>query len=309
MSGLIEKVRRKKWIPFFVIAAMIFAVSMLTGRTHPLIAAGVSLLLSYGVVDLYIKRETENLDRLNGKLIKEREIRQEFFSNASHELKTPITSIRGYAELLENGMVPDAEMQKDMIHRIRTEAERMTDLIGDILAVSKLEAHDVKPELMEINVTELIADRVAAFEPKAREAKVTLCNYAMNHVHVRADYRQMEEVVSNLISNAIRYNKRLGKVWISASNENGFMVLRVRDTGIGFAEEEKEKIFNRFYRVDKGRSRETGGTGLGLSIVKHIVSYYGGSIDVSSKPGSGTEFIVRIPEEGAGAYAGESAIK
>ena len=174
----------------------------------------------------------------------------------------------------------------------------MTVLIADILAVSKLEAHDVKPELMDIDMSELIADRVAAYEPRAKAAKVTLCNYAMNHVHVYADYGQMEEIVSNLISNAIRYNKRLGKVWINAHNENGYMILRVRDTGIGVAPEEQEKIFNRFYRVDKGRSRETGGTGLGLSIVKHIVNYYGGSIELRSKLGNGSEFIVRIPEHG-----------
>ena len=231
-------------------------------------------------------------------LVNEREIRQEFFSNASHELKTPITSIRGYAELLENDMVPDPGMQKDIIRRIKNEAGRMSDLITDILAVSKLEAHDVRPELMDINMTELIADRIAAFEPKAKAAKVTLCNYAMNHVHVYADYGQMEEIVSNLVSNAIRYNRRLGKVWVNANNENGYMILRVRDTGIGVEPGEQEKIFNRFYRVDKGRSRDTGGTGLGLSIVKHIVNYYGGSIELRSKPGSGSEFIVKIPENG-----------
>ena len=299
MKKIIEKLNDRKAVPFLIIAAVIFAAVCVIGKGHPLTAAITALIITGGIFELYIRRETEKLDRLNERLLQEREIRQEFFSNASHELKTPITSIRGYAELLENDMIPDVQMQKDVIRRIRSEADRMTELIRDILAVSKLEAHDVEPELMEINMTELIADRIAAFEPRAAEAKVTLCNYAMNHVHVYADYGQMEEVVSNLISNAIRYNRKLGKVWINANNENGNMVLKVRDTGIGFDESEKQKIFNRFYRVDKGRSRESGGTGLGLSIVKHIVNYYGGSIEVLSRPGNGSEFIVRIPENGA----------
>ena len=281
-----------------LIALVLAAAILLINQTHPVMAVLAALLISYGIVDIYMAKVTEDLDRLNATLLKEREIRQEFFSNASHELKTPITSIKGYAELLENDMIPDPVMQKDVIRRIKNEADRMTVLIADILAVSKLEAHDVKPELMDIDMSELIADRVAAYEPRAKAAKVTLCNYAMNHVHVYADYGQMEEIVSSLISNAIRYNKRLGKVWINAHNENGYMILRVRDTGIGVAPEEQEKIFNRFYRVDKGRSRETGGTGLGLSIVKHIVNYYGGSIELRSKLGNGSEFIVRIPEHG-----------
>lgn len=305
MKGIPEKTMqtrkrkdRGKLLPPLLIAAAIAAAMCLIGGGHPAAAVLSGLLISYGLVFPYMKRETGKLDALNETLVKEREIRQEFFANASHELKTPITSIRGYAELLENDMVQDEALQKDMIRRIRGEAERMTELIQDILAVSKLEAHDVLPELMEINMTELIADRIAAFEPKAKEVGVTLCNYAMNHVRVYADYGQMEEIVSNLLSNAIRYNRRTGKVWVIANNESGAMVLRVRDTGIGMEAEETAKIFNRFYRVDKGRSRESGGTGLGLSIVKHIVGYYGGSIEVQSKPGEGSTFIVRIPEDG-----------
>ena len=262
-----DKLQKKRLLPMLLIALVLAAAILLINQTHPVMAVLAALLISYGIVDIYMAKVTEDLDRLNATLLKEREIRQEFFSNASHELKTPITSIKGYAELLENDMIPDPVMQKE-------------------------------PELMDIDMSELIADRVAAYEPRAKAAKVTLCNYAMNHVHVYADYGQMEEIVSNLISNAIRYNKRLGKVWINAHNENGYMILRVRDTGIGVAPEEQEKIFNRFYRVDKGRSRETGGTGLGLSIVKHIVNYYGGSIELRSKLGNGSEFIVRIPEHG-----------
>lgn len=296
MSHLLAFLQKRRIIPFLLIAVVTLTAILFIDGKHIALAVVAAVLIAYGVVEIYLKKATESLDKLNEKLLAEREIRQEFFSNASHELKTPITSIRGYAELLENDMIPDPAMQKDVIKRVKSEAERMSALIADILAVSKLEAHDIKPELIDINMSELIADRIAAFEPKAKAAKVTLCNYAMNNVHVYADYGQMEEIISNLISNAIRYNRRLGKVWVNAQNDGGFMILRVRDTGIGIAPEEREKIFNRFYRVDKGRSRDMGGTGLGLSIVKHIVSYYGGSIELLSKPGSGSEFIVRIPD-------------
>ena len=290
-----DKLQKKRLLPMLLIALVLAAAILLINQTHPVMAVLAALLISYGIVDIYMAKVTEDLDRLNATLLKEREIRQEFFSNASHELKTPITSIKGYAELLENDMIPDPVMQKDVIRRIKNEADRMTVLIADILAVSKLEAHDVKPELMDIDMSELIADRVAAYEPRAKAAKVTLCNYAMNHVHVYADYGQMEEIVSNLISNAIRYNKRLGKVWINAHNENGYMILRVRDTGIGVAPEEQEKIFNRFYRGASTRAAE--GLGLGLYLAREILTRQGGYIKVACPPGAGCVFSLYLPRE------------
>ena len=246
---------------------------------------------------LNIKKTLKDMDALNERLIREKEIRQEFFANASHELKTPITSIRGYAELLESGMITDEATRKDMISRIKKEADHMNMLIADILEVSKLESNDIRPEVMRVDVTFLIDETIETFKPKADEAGVTLYNYAKPGVFVYADYGHMDEIISNLVSNAIRYNRKNGKVWIHAANEDGLMELRVRDTGIGIPKGECSRIFERFYRVDKGRSRQSGGTGLGLSIVKHILSYYKGTVEVNSKVGSGTEFIVRIPEK------------
>lgn len=246
---------------------------------------------------LNIKKTVEELDRLNENLLKEREIRQEFFANASHELKTPITSIRGYAELLESDMIKDEATRRDMISRIKKEADHMNMLIGDILEVSKLESNDIRPEVMKVDINVMIEDIIATFKPRAEEVGVSLYDYSKDGTFVYADYSHMDEILSNLVSNAIRYNRKNGKVWIYAANEGGFMELRVRDTGIGIPKGECGRIFERFYRVDKGRSRVTGGTGLGLSIVKHILSYYNGTIEVNSKPGSGSEFTVRIPEQ------------
>lgn len=245
---------------------------------------------------LNIRKTIEELDGLNEKLLKEQEIRQEFFANASHELKTPITSIRGYAELLESDMIKDEATRRDMISRIKKEADHMNMLIADILEVSKLESNDIRPKVMKVDVNVLIEDIMETFKPRAEEVGVTIYDYSKPGTFVYADYGHMDEIVSNLVSNALRYNKKNGKVWIYAANEGGFLELKVRDTGIGIPKGECSRIFERFYRVDKGRSRATGGTGLGLSIVKHILSYYDGTIDVSSKTGSGSEFKVRIPE-------------
>lgn len=298
---LIAYIRENRILPLLLLAAVIGAACLFIHHEQAPAAFVTGLLISYGLIFPYMRKETRRLDALNETLLEERNIRQEFFANASHELKTPITSIRGYAELLEQGLVTDEETKKDMVRRIRTEADRMTALIQDLLAISRLETNEIRIEPTEVDMTKLIADRMAAFEPKARESGVTLYNYSMNHVRVTADCGHMEELINNLVSNAIRYNRRNGKVWVDARNEDGYLILRVRDTGIGIAEEETKKIFNRFYRVDKGRSRESGGTGLGLAIVKHIVGYYHGSLELQSKPGEGSSFIVRIPETGVAA--------
>ena len=245
---------------------------------------------------LNIKKTLKEMDALNERLIKEKEIRQEFFANASHELKTPITSIRGYAELLESDMIKDEATKKDMISRIKKEADHMNMLIADILEVSKLETNEIRPEVMKVDIGLLVGETIETFKPKADEAQVSIYDYSKPGTFVYADYSHMDEIISNLVSNAIRYNRKNGKVWIYAANEGGFLELRVRDTGIGIPSSECSRIFERFYRVDKGRSRSSGGTGLGLSIVKHILSYYKGTIDVRSKLGSGSEFTVRIPE-------------
>jgi len=224
----------------------------------------------------------------------EKMVRQEFFSNASHELKTPLTSIRGYIELLENDMATDEKMKKDFLLRIKKETFNMTDLINDILLISRLETKEAEVVLTEVRFCPLLTEVCRSLEPLAKENQVTI-KTSCKPLTMTANTQQIRELFSNLITNAIKYNKPGGKVDVTVTSETKEVVITVEDTGVGIPEDAKLRIFERFYRVDKGRSKKVGGTGLGLSIVKHIVNYYEGSIEVESKLMEGTKFIVRLP--------------
>lgn len=221
-------------------------------------------------------------------------VRQEFFSNVSHELKTPLTSVRGYVELLENDMVANETMRKDFLFRIKKETDNMTHLINDILMISRLETKEAEIVLSEVRVCPLLQEICDTLEPLAREHQVKL-TINCRPMTIKANAQQLRELFSNLITNAIKYNKIDGEVNITVMSESKNMVFIVEDTGVGIPEEARQRIFERFYRVDKGRSKRVGGTGLGLSIVKHIVNYYNGTIELESKVGEGTKFTIRIP--------------
>lgn len=245
------------------------------------------------IADTTMKMSKNVKDYLN-QIEKERMIRQEFFSNASHELKTPITSIQGYAELLESGMIQDESTKADFASRIKKEAVRMTGLINDILMISRLEAKEAEVTFSDVRVSVLLEEIIDSLKPQAAEAQVFVhvdCQPLMIH----ANLQQMRELLTNLISNAIKYNRPGGQVWINIRETDGQMVIRVKDNGVGIPSDSLDRIFERFYRVDKGRSRKQGGTGLGLSIVKHIVNFYHGTIHVSSEPDMGSEFTVFLP--------------
>lgn len=224
----------------------------------------------------------------------EKMIRQEFFSNASHELKTPITSVRGYAELLENDMAVDGSMKKEFLYRIKKETENMTNLINDILMISRLETKEVEVTLEEVRLFPLVKEVCESLEPLAQECQVKII---MNcrPLSINANSRQIRELLNNLITNAVKYNKPEGKVYVTVSAEGKDLVIIVEDTGVGIPDESKHRVFERFYRVDKGRSKKMGGTGLGLSIVKHVVNYNNGTIKLKSKVGEGSKFTVRLP--------------
>ncbi len=232
-------------------------------------------------------------------LEKERRIRQEFFSNASHELKTPITSVRGYAELLDQGFVQDESTRKDFVARILKETDNMTNLINDILMISRLEAKEAEVTFSTVRMAPLVAEIFESMEPIAADYQVML-HRECSPVSIEASAKQLRELLMNLISNGIKYNHPGGNVWVEVGSENGSLCLRVSDDGCGISAVDQERIFERFYRVDKGRSKKMGGTGLGLSIVKHIVEYYNGSIRLKSTPGKGSVFTVTLPftEEG-----------
>ena len=239
------------------------------------------------------KRMADAVKQSMKKIEFERMVRQEFFTNASHELKTPITSIRGYIELLENNMATNEEMKKEFMARIKKEALNMTVLIDDILMISRLETKEVEVVITQVRICPLVTELVASLKPLAGENDVTI-EMNCKPITINANHGQMKDLFSNLIVNAIKYNKPGGKVKIIVTKEGNNAIFIVEDTGVGIPDKSKQRIFERFYRVDKGRSK-MGGTGLGLSIVKHIVNYYNGTIEFDSQIGKGTKFTVRIP--------------
>lgn len=224
----------------------------------------------------------------------EKKVRQEFFSNASHELKTPITSIRGYAELLDNGFVSDEETRSKFIRRILKSTENMTRLIEDILMISRLETKEAAVTFTRLHLAPLMDEIFDDVEPIAAEYQVTL-HQECQPVVMEASSKQIRELLMNLIVNGIKYNHPGGNVWVKIGASGHNAVIRVKDDGMGISEEDQARVFERFYRVDKGRSKKMGGTGLGLSIVKHIVEYYDGYMRLKSKLDRGSEFIVSLP--------------
>lgn len=226
----------------------------------------------------------------------EKKIRQEFFSNASHELKTPITAIRGYAELLDNGFVQDEETRSNFIQRILKTTHQMTTLIDDILMISRLEARDAEVTFSQVRIQPLVEEIFEALEPIAAQYQVTLWQDC-EPLAIEASARQLRELLMNLVSNGIKYNHPGGNVWVSIHRKAEWLLIEVKDDGTGISEKDQPRVFERFYRVDKGRSKKMGGTGLGLSIVKHIVEFYEGDIQLKSEPGKGSSFNIRIPME------------
>lgn len=217
-------------------------------------------------------------------------LRKEFSANVSHELKTPLTSISGYAEIMKSGMVN----REDMIifsERIYKEASRMIALIDDIIKLSKLDEDSVELEREEVDLYELcqdIAERLA-MSARKRDVYVELGGEPVVYYGVK---QMLDEMIFNLCENAIKYNVPEGKVLLWVGNSPEGVKIIVQDTGIGIPKDQQERVFERFYRVDKSHSKETGGTGLGLSIVKHGAIFHHAQIRVDSEVGKGTKMEV-----------------
>ncbi len=220
-------------------------------------------------------------------------LRQEFFSNASHELKTPITSIRGFTELLNAGIVQDESKRQELFDRMNTETQRMTDLINDILMISRLEAGKSDEPRVPVNLADVAHEVIASLSPQAQQAQVTI-HLQAQPVSLPASKRQMHEMLVNLVENAVKYNRPGGSVTVTIQDTSPIRIT-VADTGIGIPAECQPRLFERFYRVDSGRSKKVGGTGLGLSIVKHIVGSYGGEITLTSRENIGTTITIKLP--------------
>lgn len=222
------------------------------------------------------------------------QLRREFVENASHELKTPITSINGFSELLVSGMIYSPEQREDYLRRILDESRRMAAILEDILRLSSLEDNDAPKPAQPVDL--LAAARMAAdaLEPQARERRIAVTVNGENAL-LRADEEDMRHLFSNLIDNAIKYTDPGGRVTVRIAYENAVPSFSVEDNGIGIPAKDIPRVFERFYRVDKGRSRMVGGTGLGLSIVKHIVARYNGELQIQSKVGEGSRLCVTFP--------------
>lgn len=223
-------------------------------------------------------------------IIESTKARQEFTANVSHELKTPLTAISGYAELIENGMVNESDVCR-FAKEIHSNSKRLLTLINDIIHLSELDSGEFELEKQEVDVYELAENTVNMLQFHAEKQEVMLSFWG-EHGKVCVNETMIEEVIYNLIDNAIRYNRRPGTVDVIVKNTEKTVEISVTDTGIGISKENQGRIFERFYRVDKSHSRETGGTGLGLAIVKHILDLHDADLMIDSTLGVGTKMTV-----------------
>jgi two-component system phosphate regulon sensor histidine kinase PhoR len=221
-------------------------------------------------------------------------VRQEFVANVSHELRTPLTSIRGYAETLLEGGLDDHDHREGFVSVIREQAERLTAIVEDLLSLAELERPGAAPRREPFDLREVAERQVAAVRDRAEKAGLALALTPGPPARLEADPRLIEQVLTNLLDNAIKYTER-GGIEVRVGRQGAQVWCEVEDSGTGIPQEDEPRIFERFYRVDKARSRDKGGTGLGLSIVKHIVLLHGGSVSVRSTLGHGSTFRFDLP--------------
>ena len=226
-------------------------------------------------------------------ILRAAKMRQDFTANVSHELKTPLTAISGYSELVETGMVQGEEV-KHYAKEIHHNSNRLLALINDIIHLSEMDRMEYEVAMQQVNLAELVQNNLESLKISAEQRKVSL-RYVGEMAYVYGNTGLLEELLWNLCDNAIRYNKENGIVKVQVEKTKEQVNLIVSDTGIGISAEHQERIFERFYRVDKSRSKETGGTGLGLAIVKHIVAQHDAELILDSKPGEGTKITISFP--------------
>jgi len=223
-------------------------------------------------------------------------MRSEFVANVSHELKTPIAAVKGFAETLLGGAVKDEETTKAFLEIIYDESERLNRLIGDILELSKIESRRVPLILSPVDIKQFMTHTIALLDVSASRKQIEVNLSSLEELYMEGDEDRLRQIFVNLLSNAISYTPEGGEIFVSISvTEQEMVRITIADTGIGIPEKDLPRIFERFYRVDKARSRGSGGTGLGLSIVKHLVELHKGTITVQSTVGKGTTFILELP--------------
>jgi two-component system phosphate regulon sensor histidine kinase PhoR len=221
-------------------------------------------------------------------------IRRDFVANVSHELKTPLTSIKGYVETLQNGAKTDPDVLNRFLGRIDVNVVRLVELVQDIISLARAEGQDVSLSQSAVNLADVARKSLQQHEHAVTKKSISLDANLPSDVIVKGDPEAMRQVMDNLIVNAIQYTPQGGRVSVQVDRKGAEAYIRVQDTGVGIPLEHQPRIFERFYRVDKHRSREDGGTGLGLSIVKHLVQSMNGKVSVSSEPGLGSTFVVQM---------------
>lgn len=222
------------------------------------------------------------------------QMRQEFVANVSHELRTPLTSIKGFAETLLNSNFEDRALSERFLRIIDNETDRMIALINDLLDLSRIESGKQPLKMGAVDLKEVFEDTVLMLQNKANAKGVTLENNIYTSAMVEGDEKLLKQVALNLVDNGIKYNSEGGRVWIEAEQGLDSVEVIVGDTGLGIATEHLDRIFERFYRVDKGRARHMGGTGLGLAITKHIIDKHKGTIAIESRLGKGTKIRITL---------------
>ncbi|MBI1903789.1 MAG: HAMP domain-containing protein [Planctomycetia bacterium] len=234
---------------------------------------------------LYDVTELRRLERM----------RQDFIANVSHELKTPLSSIKAYSETLLGGALHDSEHNVHFLERIHRQALRLERIVGDMLSLSRIESGQAPLEIVPVSLDEIVAEAMTLHTPLAQAQGIELSSQPPEQpVSVLGDEEGLREILDNLLNNAVKYTPAGGKVVVRWRRNGDEAALEVEDTGVGIAPADQERIFERFYRVDRARSRELGGTGLGLSIVKHLAQSFGGSVAVQSELGKGSVFTVTL---------------
>jgi two-component system phosphate regulon sensor histidine kinase PhoR len=223
------------------------------------------------------------------------DVRRDFIANASHELRTPLTAIQGFADTLSTAENLDDEQTRSYLDVISRNAQRMANLIDDLLALSRIEGGRMDLESTDLDIVRLANTVISDFAPRFEQSSLDARLHAGVCPPCRGDRRAVEQILGNLLSNAARYTNPGGRIDVHVRPGDDCVTITVADTGIGISEADRERVFERFYRVDAARSRALGGTGLGLAIVKHLVGAMRGQIEVESEPGKGSRFSFTLP--------------
>lgn len=263
-----------------------FKLSAAYGRTFEVQATPLAMPSGRGAIA--ILHDITDLERLE-------QVRKDFVANVSHELRTPLSGVIGYAETLLDGALNDAANNRKFVEIIRTNAVRLNSIAADLLVLSDLESGtDPDPEV--ISVQNVLEAAIVTVQAEARERNVNLFCDKIENVFVSGSRLRLEQAILNLLANAIKFNRPNGEVRVSATlDERQQVLIVIADTGVGIPSQDLPRIFERFYRIDKARSRQVGGTGLGLSIVKHVVERMNGAVEVESTLGRGSTFTLRLP--------------